>query len=339
MNVQNFGNITVSGNSNYSNTSSATLSAGIFAQSVGGGGGDGGIGAAGLVNFGGTGGAAGNGNTVTVNNNATIQALCGSACSGGVAIFAQSVGGGGGNGGSAFGVVSLGGSGGGGGDGLDVTVNNSGTLTTTSQFSAGIFAQAVGGGGGNGAFAGGIAAIGGSGGEGGTGHTVTVNNIGSITTGGSDSQGILAQSIGGGGGNGGGSVAVGLFVSFAMGGEGGSGGNGGTVCVNTNNGSCTDAQPFTPSTIITGGDRSTGILAQSIGGGGGNGGFAVSASVGLYGDVSIGVGGHGAMGGTGGNVFVGGGGTITTGSLAVSGPNPGQFSDGIDAEFDRRRRR
>ena len=34
------GNITVSGNSNYSNTSSATLSAGIFAQSVGGGGGD-----------------------------------------------------------------------------------------------------------------------------------------------------------------------------------------------------------------------------------------------------------------------------------------------------------
>jgi hypothetical protein len=330
--VENHGAITVSGDANFNNISSSTLAAGIFAQSVGGGGGDGGAALVGLANFGGTGGAAGAGNTVTVSNDATIQALCGAGCSGGVGIFAQSVGGGGGNGGGALGVVSFGGSGGGGGDGGSVTVNNSGAVTTTAQFSAGVFAQSVGGGGGNGNFAGAIAAFGGSGGEGGTGDAVTVNTNNAITTGGADSAGIFAQSVGGGGGNGGGAVGVGVFASFAMGGGGGSGGDGGTVCVNTNNGVCSNALSAGSPVIQTAGDRSTGIFAQSVGGGGGNGGFAISASVGLYGDVSIGLGGMGSMGGHGGDVYVGGAGTIITGSLASSGPNPGAFSNGIDAE-------
>ncbi|MDR3527606.1 MAG: hypothetical protein P4L57_10020 [Rhizomicrobium sp.] len=330
--VQNHGAITVSGNADFNNISSSTLAAGIFAQSIGGGGGDGGAALVGLANFGGTGGAAGTGNTVTVTNDATIKALCGAACVGGQAIFAQSVGGGGGNGGGALGVVSFGGAGGGGGDGGVVTVTNNGGLTTTAQFSAALFAQSVGGGGGNGNFAGGIASFGGSGGEGGTGHAVTVNNGNAISTSGADSDGIFAQSVGGGGGNGGGAVGVGVFVSFAMGGGGGSGGDGGTVCVNTNNGSCSNPLANASALIQTSGDRSTGILAQSVGGGGGNGGFAISASVGLYGNVSIGLGGMGAMGGHGGDVFVGGGGTIITGSQASSGPNAGQFSDGIDAE-------
>ncbi|RUX99321.1 hypothetical protein EN991_38855, partial [Mesorhizobium sp. M7A.F.Ca.US.005.03.2.1] len=46
-------------------------------------------------------------------------------------------------------------------------------------------------------------------------------------------------------------------------------------------------------TVNTSGDRSTGIVAQSIGGGGGNGGFSGAASFGA----SVGVGGSGAGGG------------------------------------------
>ena len=325
--VHNYGDITVRGNGDFFTIGTSTMSAGIFAQSVGGGGGDGGIGIATTLAFGGAGGAGNSGGDVIVENTAKIDALCGNTCVGGTAIFAQSVGGGGGNGGGAAGVISLGGKGGPGGGATDmggnVTVNNSGALTTTAQFSQGIFAQSIGGGGGNGAFAEGIASIGGSGGAGGNGGKVTVNNNNAITTSGNDSAGIFAQSVGGGGGNGGGAVAAGLWASFAMGGKGGAGGNGGVVCVNTSNGVCGNGLAATPATIKTTGDRSTGILAQSIGGGGGNGGFAVSASVGLFANVSIGAGGSGNAGGFGGDVYVGHIGAIST---------TGQLSNGIDAE-------
>ncbi len=341
--VNNNGNITVSGNAGFSSVTSATLSTGIFAQSVGGGGGDGGIAVAGLVNFGGGGGNGGTGGNVTVTNTATIQALCGATCTGGDAIFAQSVGGGGGNGGGAVGIIALGGGGGMGNDAGTVTVTNSGGgLTTTATFSPGIFAQSVGGGGGNGNFGGGIAGIGGTGGTGGIGQLVTVNNSASITTGASDSAGIFAQSVGGGGGSGGGGVGVGVFVSFAMGGQGGAGANAGVVCVNTStansSGECSGAAPLTPvsgTTIQTSDDRSTAILAESVGGGGGNGGFAVSASVGLYGDLSIGAGGDGGGGGKGGDVFVTNSQNLITGQDLLNSStnsNYGQFSDGIDAE-------
>ncbi len=208
-------------------------------------------------------------------------------------------------------------------------------MTTTAQFSAAILAQSVGGGGGNGGFGAGIAAFGGKGGEAGAGQTVTVNNIGKITTSGDDSAGIFAQSVGGGGGNGAGAVSAGVFGSFAMGGGGNAGGDGGVVCVNSNAPGCSDSQTIVPVSIQTGGDRSTGILAQSIGGGGGNGGFAITASVGLFATVNIGVAGGGSMGGAGLAVTVGGSGTITTGSNninAATNSRFGQFSDGIDAE-------
>ena len=134
-------------------------------------------------------------------------------------------------------------------------------------------------------------------------------------------------------------MGVGAFVSVAVGGKGGIAGNGGTVCVNSSMGPCSDSLGAATPTIQTAGDHATAILAQSIGGGGGNGGWAVSASVGLYGDISVGVGGSGGAGGNGGDVYVGGAGTIITGSKAPSGANPGAFSDGVDAEIDRRRRR
>ncbi|MGP6433912.1 hypothetical protein ACTZGS_28670, partial [Pseudomonas paraglycinae] len=186
----------------------------------------------------------------------------------------------------------VGGIAGGGGVGGAVTVTQAGSVTTGGASATGILAQSIGGGGGNGGAASTLAApgfsfdktlngllgklpiadaltvtetIGGVGGIGNRGGLVTVTNQGAITTGGSNAYGIEAQSVGGGGGNGGtvsGSAQGKLAVSLTLGGKGGVGGSGGDVAV-TN--AATGA-------IATWGDGSHGILAQSIGGGGGTGG-------------------------------------------------------------------
>src|SRR6185503_16579960 len=289
---------------------------GIRADSVGGGGGDGGaISQATLtlrtgstqsvnVNVGGSGGTGGAGGVVNVSNTGAILTTG----YGAEGIRATSIGGGGGNGGVMITALvrltgggsqtqnltfNYGGSGGTGGTGGAVTVTNtrtgapnSGIIQTAGDFAHGIFAQSLGGGGGNGSsiismtgIAGGQAAIsiglnfGGSGGSGNTGGAVAVTNSGSITTTGDQAYGILAQSIGGGGGNGG--LVLAAAAAFAakaaapvlsIGGFGGTGGNGGAVTV-TNTGS-----------IFTTGTESHGIVAQSIGGGGGNAGVAITAT-------------------------------------------------------------
>ncbi len=109
-------------------------------------------------------------------------------------------------------------------------------------------------------------------------------------TGGDAAIGVLALSVGGGGGNAGPASAVAtsgvsfdktlnevlgklpiadtLSVSDTVGGSGGVGNRGGTVQV-TNEG-----------TVLTGGSNATGIQAQSIGGGGGNGGEVSGAATG-----------------------------------------------------------
>ncbi|RUV33728.1 hypothetical protein EOB77_37475, partial [Mesorhizobium sp. M7A.F.Ca.MR.228.00.0.0] len=80
-----------------------------------------------------------------------------------------------------------------------------------------------------------------------------------ITTDRDLSIGIFAQSVGGSGGDGGLAGAGGAFAAVAVGGQGGAGGAGGQVEVkNTAN-------------ITTKGALAHGILAQSVGGGGGNG--------------------------------------------------------------------
>ena len=75
-------------------------------------------------------------------------------------------------------------------------------------------------------------------------------------------MGILAQSIGGGGGNVGhdsvSSTSSSTNVAFTLGRSGGTGGNGDNVTVSASG------------NIDTHGDRSHGVLAQSIGNGGGN---------------------------------------------------------------------
>ena len=210
-------------------------------------------------------------------------------------LFAQSVGGGGGSGGfSVAGSINmgggsvgaaLGGSGDGGGNSgrvfVTTTAEDTGVIMTEGDRSVGLFAQSVGGGGGNGGFAiaGSIGdgpqatfALGGNGGTGAGSDTVFVNSSTSIATRGSDSHGIFAQSVGGGGGSGGfavaGSISTQGGVNAALGGAGEGGGNAQDVTVVS-----------AGAAIETRGTHSYGIAAQSVGGGGGDGGFAVAAGI------------------------------------------------------------
>ncbi|MBZ9988358.1 autotransporter outer membrane beta-barrel domain-containing protein [Mesorhizobium sp. BH1-1-5] len=273
---------------------------GMLVESVGGGGGDGG-GAAGIVSIGGTAGGGGIGGTVTANVGGTITTGADGSGDGAHGVLAQSVGGGGGNGGYGAAALSniavaIGGGGGTGGNGGAVNVNQAGagaSVSTHGSSAVGILAQSVGGGGGNGG--GSIAAgafvsvaVGGSGAAGGDGGEVTYKIANAtVNTNGSDSTGILAQSVGGGGGNGGFALSGAGLAAVGVGGQGSAGGVGKKIDV-TSGGKVETQQ-----------QRSAGIIAQSIGGGGGNGGFSAAGSLGA----SVGVGGSGSKGGDGGQVF------------------------------------
>jgi hypothetical protein len=296
----------------------------VFAQSLGGGGGSGGFAIAGGIGtdnaqvnaaVGGSGAGGGNASTVDLFNSGNTIATLGARSFG---LVAQSVGGGGGDGGFAIaGSIGkgpaanfgLGGSGDGGGNGADVTLNSGGRISTAGEESHAIFAQSVGGGGGSGGFAvaGSLsgdrgsfnASIGGDAGGGGNAGRVLLGNVaaidGVLTTEGDRAYGILAQSVGGGGGDGGFSVAAGISkgagAKFALGGNGDTGGNSDLVSVRS------------ASTIITHGADAHGLFAQSIGGGGGSGGFAVTGSIATQGaSVGAAIGGGSAGGGTGGDV-------------------------------------
>ncbi len=242
--------------------------------------------------MGGGGSTGGNAGTVNVNTSNTVITRGADAHG----IFAQSLGGGGGNGGfsvtgsistnsGAIG-VSLGGDGAGGGDAQTVDVTSHGAFVETwGDRSYGLVAQSVGGGGGDGSFSIGASitnapsatfSMGGSGDGGGVGRNVTVLSSTAITTYGDDAHGMFAQSLGGGGGSGGfsvaGSIAADGAVNASIGGSGGSGGGAGQVVAGTLDDALTGA-------INTWGDRSYGILAQSVGGGGGDGGFSVAGSI------------------------------------------------------------
>jgi hypothetical protein len=292
---------------------------GIFAQSIGGGGGNGASAGGGVVGLGGSGGGGGDGGAVRVLNQGSI-ATGGARARG---IMAESIGGGGGSGGDGGGLVAIGGSGGDGGNagataplrpdiGGDLVVRNDGTIFTFGNQSTGVEARSVGGGGGSGgSVTAGPIAIGGTGGDGGRGGLVDVTNNRDIETHGIDSHGIFAQSVGGGGGNGGNSVSASVFGGVALGGSGGRGGDGNIVTIGGNG-------AVTP-TIDTSGDRAKGIFAQSIGGGGGNGGFSVQASGGYVGALSASVGGRGGFGGIGNRVEIDATTDITTGGFDADG--------------------
>ncbi|MCB4767872.1 hypothetical protein LGR54_04585 [Ancylobacter sp. Lp-2] len=184
------------------------------------------------------------------------------------------------------------GAGGDGGNGGAVNVQLTGASVTTLQDqSVGIYALSQGGGGGAGGLAdgGSIEQHGGDGGDGGSAGnlTVTLDPGSAITTYGLSSSAIVATSISGGGGDGGDASGA-----HAHAGTGGSGGNAGNVSV-ANAGA-----------ITTHGASARGIVAQSIAGSGGGGGYS-------YGTFKS-TGGTGAAAGTTGSVSVTNSGTITT---------------------------
>ncbi|MGB7541718.1 MAG: autotransporter domain-containing protein, partial [Burkholderiales bacterium] len=280
-------------------------SAGIFAQSVGGGGGVGGSADAGLlgkISVAGGAGSAGTGGDVSVTQVGDIET--GAASEEGLVsgkrshgIYAESVGGGGGMSGDvnrsakSLGLniglgISFGRGGGNSGNGGAVTVDYTGNITTRGEGATGIFAQSVGGGGGDvgdlcnnplnlpeggcaglGSGAGSAGDIGnnplgiaGSGGGAGDGGKVTVTSRGTIRTYGFEAHGIFAQSVGGGGGK-----AGGFWGS--VGGDGAAG----------------DITVAHTGSIYTFGDGAHGVLAQSRAGTNGKSGGNVTVT--LNGDV------------------------------------------------------
>lgn len=310
-------------------------SEGISALSIGGGGGHGGSEFGVFYANGGSGGQGGDGGVVNVVNNARLT----TSGNGSRGIFAQSIGGAGGSGGSSAGLVGIGGRGASTSAGNTVTVSNIGDISTgvgpnpgdadanetcVTGCSSAIMAQSIGGGGGAGGSSGGWFTFGGSAGGGGTGGTVTVENIGgSLSTTQILSPGIVAQSIGGGGGHGGGVVGVGAVLSAAIGSTGGDGGTGGIVNVDFLDGS----------SLTTADDNSQGILAQSIGGGGGAGGYAVDVAIGTPTPaVSLAVGGSGGTGGAAQKVQVNTVDTHYSGSTPNSISTTGDNSTGIVAQ-------
>ena len=140
-----------------------------------------------------------------------------------------------------------------------VELAQDGIVWTRGFRAYGVFAQSVGGSGGDGGNATAISlnvntdisstvAIGGDGGAGGRGEAVSVGSLGTVITEGAHSVGILAQSVGGSGGTGGDSTTVSVDLGFPMspedlmpapslsfdvsiGGDGGAGGVAGDVTV------------------------------------------------------------------------------------------------------------
>lgn len=315
------GNISLT-NTGAITTSGGNASVGVLAQSVGGGGASYTYGTALFV--GDSGGSGGGGGSINLTNSGAIT----TAGDGSLGFLIQSVGGGGGHAANAAGLfTAVGGRGGTGGAGGEITASfqSGSAITTTGDYSTGMVAQSIGGGGGNGGFSKGYGvffstANGGAGGSGGQGGNIVFSGASnsSFITSGDQSHGALLQSIGGGGGTSGAassySAGIAFGTSVAVGGVGGGGGSGGSI--GTSSSPISNSGQFT-----TAGNDSHGILMQSIGGGGGNGGGAMAKTLGLSFPLnpeiptltfSSAVGGSGGAGGSGGGIFFNNAGSITT---------------------------
>lgn len=264
-------------------TTLGAQSHGVLAQSVGGGGGNGGLANARAITIapplgdnpsgtvtltvsnGGVGQGAGDGGMALFTNGGAVS-TAGAQSHG---VVAQSIGGGGGNGGGVLAPVKTptignslidlqlsirhGAQGGKGGNGGRVQVANSGlgSIATTGAGSAGIVAQSLGGGGGNGGIV----------------QAHDANSFNDILGSPSNLAGLLdkAASWLESGPQMALSKAVSLSVGVTTGGNGGDGAS---------------ASPFNvrnDGAISTQGDHAPGMLAQSVGGGGGNAGMIDSA--------------------------------------------------------------
>lgn len=270
------------------------LAPGIVARSYGGAGGAGGHGNA-VSGNGGAGAGSGPAGGISVTYGGDIS-TDGSLSDG---ILAQSVGGFSGDAGESSGIVAYGASSQSAGGGGNVTVIYNGTadtaIRTTGDDSDGIFAQSQGGGGGKASSTMGLVSLSGdeTGSSGGNGGPLSVTASGVITTSGTRSRGVVAQSVGGTGGDGGNARG---FVG--IGGTGSNGGQGGNVLLTST------------ADITTMGDDSIAILAQSVGGGGGSAGSTAGI---------VAIGGDGGEGSTGGVVSVEVGGDISTAGTGADG--------------------
>ena len=341
---------------------SGEQSAGIEALSVGGGGGHGGISVSGVVSesynastaVGGKGGTGGAGGSVLAENLGSTINTWGDIADG---ITAMSIGGGGGHGGLAAGEAvsgvmafstTVGGVGGTGNNGGQVEVFNDNAtsaivggymanITTHGDNAQAIQALSIGGGGGRGGWSAGSALsigpassfkVGGNGGTGGNSGLVSVNNIGTLQVIGRGGAGILGLSVAGGGGNGGSSANAGMSLTAdfnsTVGGTGGGGGTSGEVYIGNGGTIYTGYDAvLNPATDWARGTQ--GILAMSIGGGGGRGGLAVAGSV--SGDFNLNdqVGGGSGAGGNSSDVLV------NNTNSAASINTFGDFSNAITA--------
>ena len=290
-------------NGTWTLTTAGSQSAGIALYSLGA---DGGSGGDGDFTSGGAGGNTGPSGDI----GASIGGLISTAGGAAPGLIAQSVAGHAGSGGESSGIIAFGASGGSAGAGGNVTLSSGAAITTAGDQSTAITAQSIGGGGGSGGD--GFSAYysdGGGGGLGGAGGSVSVSNQGNLNLAGNDAHGIFVQSIGGAGGSGGNAGGI-----LSLGGGGKAGADGGAVEV-TNSGTIQTGKsggsvPPTGPDSLCGTGCSFGILAQSIGGGGGHGGTAVGA---------FSVGAAGGKGGNGARVTVATTGSISTGMRQSSG--------------------
>lgn len=325
-------------------------SAAVLLQSIGGGGGNSGhhttmtFGVRFGHDLGADTGSGGRGGAVELTSSADLTTV-GENADG---IIAMSVGGGGGRSGNTFSAavgasidLSLRSEHGGGGGGYSgpVSLSSSGEIRTAGAHSSAISALSVAGGGG--ASGNTVKAdvdvlnlsgtVGGDGGAGGIAGDILVQNDGTLNTAGGFGYGIFGQSIGGGGGSAGkvvtGDVTL-VKIGDTIGGDGGSGGVGGRVRLYNKTGG----------QIVTLGDKSAGMLAQSIAGGGGAGGSIFSGTVSMA-NIDVGIGGAGGSGGVGGDVDAENHGIIATGgedapgmliqSIGGHGGVGGSVSDGV----------
>ncbi len=298
----NAGNISVDNNGDISTAGQHAY--GILGQSIAGSGGTGGVETGGYVALGGDGAGGGASGQVTLQNEGAI-ATTGYAAHG---MVGQAIGGGGGAAGSASGLLSIGGDASGttSSNGGIVKISNNADITTSGTAALGVLAQSIGGGGGSGADATGIVGVGGKGSAGGSGGAIALSQLGQITTTGDYGLGVVAHSVGGGGGSGGDALTISTVASIGIGGSAQGGGNGGNVCLyNTPDcpPSSSDATQFgSDANITTSGDYAPGVLAQSIGGGGGNGGSVKNFSVLSF--FALQMGGNAGGGGSAGTVTV-----------------------------------
>lgn len=244
-------------------------------------------------------------------------------------VVLQSIGGGGGAGGASSAssslssselTLSVGGRGGSGGRGGTITAfldGNGGNGFSTSGYGAiGIVMQSIGGGGGMAGSgsprAHGKLSVGGRGNGADQGGDIIIiaDSYADIQTQGDSAYGLVAQSIGGGGGiamtgsTGAAANPGSQQFDLRVGNDGKAGGNGGTINVSTE------------LYLNTFGDRAMGVVAQSIGGGGG---IATSGPADGLGSVTLGSTQAGDVPATGGKVMLDLRGTLATRGAGAHG--------------------